>query len=116
MVKQSNSNISQQRVTTYPRGCSCHPVRKKKQSQTNAIKDVLEHSDDLQSKDVLATVVANFEDSLLQNIIFDANLRTSCPFIQDGIRIGGNVDAFFANFESRHERCLIDAESHHKVV
>lgn len=62
---------------TYPRRSCSHAIGKEIQSQPNAGKDVLEHCDDLQREDVLTTVIANFEDGLLPDIILSASLDSS---------------------------------------
>ena len=91
---------------TYPRRCCRHAIWKQIQGQPNASKNVLEHCDDLQREDVLTTVVANFEDGLLPNIILSASLDSSTVAVKQGIWVRINFDSLFSDFECRHKRGL----------
>jgi hypothetical protein len=91
---------------TYPRGCCRHAIGKEIQGQPNAGKDVLEHCDDLQREDILTTIIANFEDSLLPDIILSASLDSSTVTVKQGVWVGINFDSLFSDFECRHKRGL----------
>jgi len=91
---------------TYSRRCCSHTIGKEIQGQPNAGKDVLEHCNDLQREDVLTTIITNFEDGLLPDIIFSASLDPSTVAVKQGVWVGINFDPVFSDFECRHERSL----------
>jgi hypothetical protein len=87
-----------------------HSVRVQIKRNSGSHEYVLEHSDDLKSKNILATVVANFEDGLLPNLkpldglsiaIYDVDV-----IVQNGVDVLLDDEPFFANFEGGHERGL----------
>jgi hypothetical protein len=56
---------------THSWSCGSNPVREQVQHQAVTRKNIFEHSDDLQGKNILATIIPNFEDRLLPHVVFN---------------------------------------------
>lgn len=89
---------------THPWSCSGHPIWKEIQIEAYAREDILEHGNDLQSEDILTTVIANLENSCLPDIFlfmhFDVHSFTS-ELCRD---IGRDI--LLSDLERGHEWCL----------
>ena len=90
---------------TYPRRGSSDSVREQVDGQPNAVEDVLEHGDDLQCEYVLATIVADFKDRRLPDIIL-RDLDLNVVSISEHIALSNGDGPRLPNFEGRHERSL----------
>jgi hypothetical protein len=85
----------------YSRRGRSDPVREKIQRQPNTLEDVLEHCDKLEGQHVLSTIVSDFEDSLLPNIVLGACFVSFS--LSNCVRIDIDGRLRLANFERRHE-------------
>jgi len=88
----------------YPRICRSNTIREKIQRQPNALEDVLEHRNDLKRKHVLSTVISDFENGLLPDVVLGVCF-ISLP-LGNCVRIDIDDRPGLADFESGHERRL----------
>lgn len=92
---------------TYSRCSGGNSIREEIQHETESGEDVLEHGNNLQREDVLAAVIADFEDRSLPYIILGDASAHFARFVQNLIWVGNYFFFLLLHFESGHKRGLI---------